>query len=260
MISLGVSTACLYPELTENAVEALAKAGVKTIEIFCNSPSECQPDYLKSLRCILDANGMQAVSMHPYTSFAEPFMLFTEYERRFVDTLEVYKAYFERMSLVGAGIFVLHGDRRDSKFPTELYFERYAALREAGRQAGVVVAQENVQRCRSHEISFIRSMRKYLEDEVDFVLDIKQAIRSKLSPFEVLEAMRGKVVHLHLNDHDTAHDCLLPGQGTFDFSVFFRALSEQNYQGAAVVEVYRQNYDTLVEVVNSLGYLKKFFF
>lgn len=257
MISLGVSTACLYPEVTEKAVGELAVAGVKTIEIFYNSPSECRPDYLKELKKVLDANGMRAVSMHPYNSFAEPFMMFTGYERRFTDTLEEYKTYFERMNLIGSTVFVFHGDRWDSKFPEERYFERFAALSEAGRQCGILVAQENVQRCRSREIGFLKRMRRFLKDEVCFVLDIKQAVRSGISPFEVLEAMSGRIVHLHLNDHDADRDCLLPGEGCFDFSAFFREVNQQGYQGAAVIEVYRQNYDMLAEVTDSLRFLEK---
>ena len=257
MISLGVSTACLYPEVTERAVDELAAAGVKTIEIFYNSPSEYRPEFLKELKKKLDSNGMRAVSMHPYNSFAEPYMLFTGYERRFTDTLEEYKTYFERMSLVGSTIFVFHGDRWDSKFPEERYFERFAALSEAGRQCGILVAQENVQRCRSRDIGFLQRMRRYLNDEVSFVLDIKQAVRSGYSPFEVLETMSGRIVHLHLNDNDNERDCLLPGKGSFDFSAFFQEAERQKYQGAAVIEVYRQNYDTLAEVTEALCYLKK---
>ena len=39
-MSIGVSTACFYPNLTEKSVEYLAKSGIKTIEIFFKSQSE----------------------------------------------------------------------------------------------------------------------------------------------------------------------------------------------------------------------------
>ena len=66
MISLGVSTACLYPEVTERAVDELAAAGVKTIEIFYNSPSEYRPEFLKELNLHI-----QFAKDHPELSTAK---------------------------------------------------------------------------------------------------------------------------------------------------------------------------------------------
>lgn len=258
MIKFGASTACFYPEVTENAVKQLANLNVKTIEIFYNSPSEYRTDFLMQIKKILDSYGMRAVSMHPYNSISEPFMFFTNYERRFTDTLEEYKIYFDQMHLLGSEIFVFHGDRYDSKFPIEQYYERFGKLSEAGKQHGIIVAQENVQRCRSREISFIEGMKKYLGDTVHFVLDVKQAIRSGLSPFDMLSAMGNQMVHLHINDNDASHDCLLPGEGTFDFESFFDQLKELQYHGAALIEVYRQNFNLPEEIACSLNFLKKF--
>lgn len=258
MIEYGVSTACFYPEVTENAVKQLAKLNVKTIEIFYNSPSEYQTGFLTEIKKILDTYGMRSISMHPYNSISEPFMFFTNYERRFTDTLEEYKTYFEQMHLVGSEIFVFHGDRHDSKFPVEQYYERFGMLSEVGKRQGIVVAQENVQRCRSRELSFIEGMKKYLGDAAHFVLDVKQAIRSNLSPFDMLSVMGRQMVHLHINDNDAAHDCLLPGAGDFDFKMLFAQLQQLDYSGAAIIEVYRQNFDQPEEISSSLNFLKKF--
>ena len=46
----GVSTACLYPMQTEEALETLAKMGIKTLEIFFNAPSELSKPFLRNLR------------------------------------------------------------------------------------------------------------------------------------------------------------------------------------------------------------------
>lgn len=257
MIRLGVSTACLYPEVTESAVKIIAKQNIDTIEIFFNSPSEFSPSYIRKLKEILDTYGVTAVSMHPFSSFSEPYMFFTDYERRFTDQLEQYKQYFDRMNLLGSRIFVFHGDRHDSKFPHESYFERFALLSAAGRQQGIIVAQENVARCKSREISFIRAMRAYLKDDVHFVLDLKQAVRAGVSPLEMLDAMDKKLVHLHLNDHTMREDCLLPGRGIFDFVLFFQKIKALRYSGAALIEVYRQNFGAMSEIAPSLAFLQK---
>ena len=65
MINFGASTACFYPEVTENAVKQLANLNVKSIEIFYNSPSEYRTGFLTEIKIILDSPGMHAVSMHP---------------------------------------------------------------------------------------------------------------------------------------------------------------------------------------------------
>ena len=49
-MSFGVSTACLYPQNTEDALEELGKLGVKPCEIFLNSPSETSPEFARILR------------------------------------------------------------------------------------------------------------------------------------------------------------------------------------------------------------------
>lgn len=256
MIQFGASTACLYPAETERALEQMGRLGIRQMEIFYNSPGEYETEFLKELKRILDYYGMDAVSMHPYDSFSEPYMFFTGYERRFRDQLERYRWYFEQMQIVGSKIFVFHGDRHDSVFPEEKYFERFAALAEAGKNGGVIVAQENVGRCKSRDPHFIRAMRNYLGDCVHFVLDLKQAVRGGYSPFEMLNAMGAQVVHLHLNDHEGEQDCLLPGKGKFDFVRFFHAVTELGYHGAALIEVYRQNFGDSIELLDSLRFLE----
>ena len=256
MIRFGVSTACLYPTETRQALEQLGKLGVRTAEIFYNAPSEYRTDFLRELKRMLDAFGMRAVSMHPYDSFSEPYMFFTGYERRFRDQLDRYSRYFEQMRLVGSEIFVFHGDRHDSPFPEAEYFERFAALVEAGERCGVLVAQENVQRCKSRDPRFIRAMRDALGEHARFVLDLKQAVRGGYSPFEMLEAMGEGLVHLHLNDHGEERDCLLPGQGQFDFHRFLRTVSDMGYDGAAVIEVYRQNFGEPAELADAVDFLE----
>ncbi len=257
MITLGASTACLYPMETERALEQMGKLGIKTVEIFYNSPSEYETNFIIKLKSILDYYGMTAISMHPYDSVTEPYMFFTDYRRRFVDGLECYRRYFEQMNRLGSEIFVFHGDRYDSCFAQQSYFERYAALYQLGRSFGITVAQENVQRCKSREPRFIREMTQQLGDQVRFVLDIKQAVRGGESPFEMLDVMAPKLVHIHLNDHDGAQDCLLPGQGKFNFSSFFQKLDTLHYHGTALIEVYRRNFHTEEEILDSLKFLRE---
>ena len=108
-MSYGISTSCLYPMQTEEALELLGKSGVKTCEVFLNSERETTPQFAKKLKNIADAHSVKIVSAHPFSSFSETFMLFSEYERRFYETLDFYKRFFETASVMGADIAVIHG-------------------------------------------------------------------------------------------------------------------------------------------------------
>ena len=256
-MNLGISSACLYPELTEKAVRFLCESGASEIEVFFNSACEMQGEILSEISHIVKANGTKVVSVHPFTSGFEPFMLFSDYERRFEDGLRFCKTYFEAMHTLGAEILVLHGDRKDSRHSDERYFERYLKLFREAKKEGICVAQENVCRCRSYELEFIENMKSALKDEVAFVLDLKQASRSGLDFKAVLSAMGDRLVHLHLNDCDEQNDCLLPGRGNRDFKELFEIFKNNGYKGSGVIEVYRQNFDKPSELIESLNYLNK---
>lgn len=254
-MNLGISSACFYPEITEKAVRYLCENGVPEIEIFFNSACEMKGKIFSEICHIVKANGTRVISVHPFTSGFEPFMLFSDYERRFEDGLEFCKTYFEAMNTLGAKIFVLHGDRFESHHSDERYFERFLKLFRMGKKEGIVVAQENVCRCRSRDIDFIKNMKETLSDEVAFVLDLKQATRSGHSYKDVFSAMGDRLVHLHLNDCDEQNDCLLPGRGNRDFKEFFEIEKESGYKGSAVIEVYRQNFGDYFELIQSLDFL-----
>ena len=257
-MEIGVSTACLYPELLEMSVETLGKIGVRNIEIFINTFSEMEPAFLRKIKSILSCYNMKVSSCHPFTSGLEPIMFFSEYGRRLDDILELYRRYFYTMNEFGAEIFVFHGDRRTSQISVAEYAENYSRLSELGRSFDITVTQENVERCKSGDLDFITDLRRQLKDNVAFTLDLKQALRSGLEPMEVAQAMGKCLAHIHLNDHDDLHDCMLPGFGGFSFQRLFSFLKQIDYQGAAMVEVYRKNYFNVNELAESIKIIQKF--
>lgn len=187
----GISTACFYPRLTERTVRELAERSVPCVEYFVNTLSEMDPAFVREQRRILDDAGTKVVSLHPFTCAFEPFMLFTRYERRLEDALDCHKHYFNAMNELGANIFVFHGDRWRGENPPstavsdEEYFERFARLRDLGRTFGVIVAQENVERCRSRNLNFLERMIAYLNGDAALVFDNKQAVRSGVDYREI---------------------------------------------------------------------------
>lgn len=90
----GVSTACLYPKLLEESVYDLALNGIAHTEIFVNTGSELERNYINGLASTLKQFEVTCRSLHPFTCAMEPMMFFSGYKRRVDDMLEFYKKVF----------------------------------------------------------------------------------------------------------------------------------------------------------------------
>ena len=239
----GISTACLYPMVLEKSFAALVSLGFRCFEVFVNTDSELREEYLGRIRRAADSSGSVIRSIHPFTSGFENFLLFSEYERRYLDGLEYYKRYFHACNLLGADILVLHGRRMERcGISDPEFFERYAELFALGRSFGVTVAQENVNLYASDSPLFLRNMRRACGSDCAFVLDIKQAVRGGADPYAVCAAMGEQIVHVHINDNGPASDCLLPGFGRMDYAKLMSMLRGFGFDGSLIIEVYRKSF------------------
>lgn len=251
----GVSTACLYPQLLEDSLSSLMQHKVKNTEIFINTHSELKSDFIQMLRSILSDSGASCTALHPFTCPAEPMMFFSMYERRVDDIIDYYKYFFEAMNKLDAKIFVFHGNKYLTPAPYEHYFERFARLAETAADFGVTAAQENVARCQSRSLDFMKAMAAYLGDKAKFVLDVKQAVRSDEDPFEIANALGNRIIHVHMSDHGDNGDCLAPGKGSFDIKGFLTLLRNKGFDGSVMLELYRNNFSDTQELAESCKYL-----
>lgn len=255
-MAIGISTSCLYPLLTEKSLETLGRMGIKTCEIFLNSYGETSTDFAKELLKIKNEYGMKVASIHPFSSFSETHMLFSEYKRRFDDGLDFYKRCSETAAVLGAKVLVIHGSKFPAKINDDGYFERFGKLVEAGREYGITVCQENVHSHFSESPEFLKKMRAYLKDDFRMVFDVKQAVRSGYNPLEFAEEFKNEIAHVHLSDHIPGLDCLPPGTGKFAFKKLFDIMKSVNYSGDYVIELYRSNYGEPEELIKALRYLQ----
>ncbi len=251
-MNIGISTASLYPELLENSLQFLGEKGVKHTEIFLNTFSEMSPEFISKLRGIRDSYGMKITALHPFTSGYEPFFLFQNYTRRVEDGFGLYKRFFNIAASLGAEHFVLHGDRVGGVLSDGEYFERFARLAEAASFEGIVLTQENVNGYRSADPEFIRKMVDVLGNRAIFTFDVKQTVRAGFSPWEVYDAMRGHIAHIHLSDNKEGNECMLPGKGEFKFEKLFRIALADGFDGAALIEVYNNAYKDPDELMVAL--------
>lgn len=244
----GVSTACFYPEETESALAALAEGGVAATEIFLNCASELDPAYLRDLRRTADDAQMQILSVHPFTSGMEPMLFFSSYARRYADGREFYRRYWQAANILGAQIVVFHGCGVKKPVTMSEYVERYGTLLEDAKREGVTLCHENVTRCMSRSADFFRELSRQLP-QARYVLDVKQAVRAGEDVFALAQAMGERILHVHMSDHNAGRDCLSIGEGVFNISKFLLLLDSLGFDGGAVVELYRENYHGLVELL-----------
>lgn len=251
MLKAGVSTACLYPKVIEEALYDFALAGIEHVELFINSHSEIKRNFVLSMKDIMKRFDMTCSSIHPYTSEMEPMMLFSPYERRVNDMIEYYKSFFSAMQLLGASIFVVHGNKPFGTPDNNLYFERFQRLVEVGKSFGIYVTLENVARCTSSSLNFLKQFCDALGNDAFITLDIKQAVRSKENPFTILRELSSHIAHVHISDHGEYGDCLQIGKGHFAVKKFLKELSDVNPDCSVILELYRSGFSDVPDLANN---------
>lgn len=255
-MNIGISTASFYPLETEKALEKVASEGVSHTELFFNATCEMKKDFVDLLDRIRKEYKITVTSVHPTMSMAESYVFFSDYKRRYDEGIETYKRYTEIAAQLGAKYLIMHGGKPNNVMDGYGYCERFLSVSEAVKAGGVELLQENVVNHRAGSIEFLKLMAAELQDNVGFCLDVKQSIRGGYSPLDAFNAVSKNIKHLHISDHTANMDCLLPGNGDFDFKTFFREVTEKGFKGDAVIEVYRNAYNDYSEVFSSLGKLK----
>lgn len=247
----GMSSACFYPLETEKSVRLCGEMGFKNIEIFVNAPCELKGNLLNEIKNEVSYYGLNVVSVHPFTSFAESFTLFGSYKRRVDDTVELYKHFFQFANEMNSKIFVLHGAKTMHTADGTDYFERFAKLRDTGKQFGVTVSQENVVNFRSQSVDFIKRMNDYLGGDFAMTLDLKQCRRAGESPLDFIEAIGDKIVNVHISDYNLQSDCLPPFEGNENFKKIIKALKEKGYNGKYLIELYSNCFNDKEQIITA---------
>ena len=93
--------------------------------------------------------------------------------------------------------------------------------------------------------------------EAQFVLDTKQAHMAGFMPEELLEAMGGRVRHVHALDVAAEGGLCLPGQGTIDWLGLMAKLRAQGFNGTVVLEPYDYLARNGAALTASVMYLKE---
>ena len=260
-MEIGLSSACFYPNVdTENSIKKMKELGFNHGEIFLNSPSEYEDEFLKMLLEKKELYEFNVNSVHAFSGSFEPY-LFDKYDRRRKDMLKNFKDVCKAAKVLGARYYTFHGMRNtdfnelDTKFVIDIYNElSYIAM-----ESGIKLAQENVSWCMSSNLKFLNFLSESCMHPIYFTLDLKQAYKANVSVEKYIEVMGRNIVNLHINDRDENSPCLLPGNGNLNYEDIARSLKNVMYSGKGIIEVYSNNYmnfDELIQAKNLV--LKKF--
>ena len=254
LMEIGISSSCFFPLETEKSFLKLAEMGAKTAEIFFNSEIELSGKIFETIKKVKEDNGITIRSIHPFTSYAEPFILFGSYKRRITEGIEYYKQYFEAAEKLGAECVVLHGGNK-GKHNDEDYFESFRMLCDAAKPYGVLPVHEIVNRRSASDIEFLKKLQKEFEDEFKIVLDTKQCRRCGVDEFEIINTFPNDIMQVHISDFDETRDCIPPGEGKYDFKKLFDSLQAVGYDKSAIIELYNWGYSDEIQIKNSKVYL-----
>lgn len=235
MISIGMSTSCVFPQGVEAAFRVGRQAGYDGIEVMVSGDVLTQ-----NATALLDFS--QKYSMPVLAIHAPVLLLTTNVWGR--DAAVKLEKSAELAAAVGARSVVVHPPFR---WQTEYALNFEKIIRRVGQSTGIEMCVENM-----FPWSVAgKSMKAYapspdpLDLDVDHMtLDFSHASLSGRDSLEFAMAMGPKLRHIHLCDGTKSADQgnmfdehLVPGRGTQPVAETLKFLGESGWDGQIVAEV-----------------------
>lgn len=256
-MELGISTASFFSkEVTENSLDIIKKLGINLCEVFLTTFCEYKKEFVEEL--VKRKNGIDVYSIHTLNVQFEP-ELFNLAKRTREDSEVFFKQAAVAAKLLKAKYYTFHGITRLKKTPYSLDFERIGKrVDELDEMLSAIgdgcrIAYENVHWTCFSAPEFIIQLKKH--SNVKTCLDIKQAMQSKISVYDYIDAMGDRLANVHVCDYDESGKLFVPGKGSFNFEKLFRKLYEIGYNGPVIMELYAGNYNNYDEIREGYEYL-----
>jgi sugar phosphate isomerase/epimerase len=258
-MKIGISTASLFGRRhTEDALNFLSQSKADTTEIFLESYCEYNKefgDYLATLKGDIDVH-----SVHTLTTQFEP-QLYSVNERAQIDSFKLLESTMQAAQSVKAKYWTFHGAARIKRTPITINFDRVATITqdiiERLKKYNVTLAYENVHWCYYNYVGFFSELRKRTVG-LKGTLDIKQAWQSNISYKDLIDEMKSDIVTVHVSDKGEDGKMCLPGKnGLTDFDDLFNRLHSVGFDGAVLLEVYKDDFKSESELFCSVDYLKE---
>lgn len=265
----GMSTACFFGRVyNEEALRIMGEMGVRDAELFFSTHGEYQPSYLHQVRTVCDRYGLRIRSVHAVGTAFEPQLL-SFHERQFEEAMLTYHEVLAAAQFLGAAAYVFHGPmylKRARRFAPDYGFAgaRVSMLADIASSYGVALCYETVHWCWYHFPQFARELLRHVtSDNLYFTLDLKQAAQSGYSPIEYIDAMDGRLKHVHLCDFTEQPDgsimpCL-PFSGQTGWEAIRRRLEQISFDGWLMLEVYMNDYKSYEQLWENYEKVRQFF-
>lgn len=260
-MEIGISTASLYMrQYNEEAVKTIASCGVKTCEIFLETFSEYNRAFGETLA--REKGALNVNSVHLFTTQIEP-QLFNENERTRADSFRFLSGVMDAANAFGAKYYTFHGTARYKKGTQsgkyddfEKMGKRLEEIRAVCESYGVALSLETVEWGTYNRPGVFTQLKKRCKKLLG-VLDVKQVRVSGYDEKEYIEEMKDNISHVHLSDIDADGRTCLPGRGTYDFTDLFLRLKDVGFNGAAIIEAYKEDFKEVEELKRSAEYLQE---
>lgn len=255
-MKVGISTASLFQRKhTEDALEFLYKNSVPCAEVFLESYCEYNAEFGDLLNSV--KGDLPIHSVHVLTTQFEP-QLYSLNDRAKADSFKLLDSAMQVANKIGAKYYTFHGGARFKKTPFKMDYQRVGEITQeiinVCEKYGVSLAYENVHWGYYNYIGFFKNIKPYAKN-LKATLDIKQARQSNISYAEFINEMSNDIVTVHLSDVDENGKMCLPGKGITDFKDLFKRLSAVGFDGALILEVYKNDFNDYKELFSSLDYV-----
>lgn len=255
----GISTASLFlRKNTEEALPLIQDLGVYNAEVFLTTFSEYREAFAKE---VAKTKGkVQVNSVHTLNTNFEP-QLFHASERVRADAYYWLEEVCKSAQVLGAKYYTFHGtarfkrsakDGRTDNFPN--FIQGFTEICSRAEKYDVTLCLENVEWATYNRVGVFSTIANEVP-ALRGVLDVKQARISEIPYEKYLEEMGEKITHVHASDIDTQGKMCLPGRGIFDFDTLVKRLKDVGFTGKILLEVYRNDFDTVDQLKTSCQYL-----
>ena len=252
----GVSTASLFlREFNEDALTVLNGLGVRSTEVFLTTFSEYTEEFARLL--LARRGALKVNSVHLLNTQFEP-QLFGQHPRAKADAFRILDGAMASARIFGAERYTFHGITRLKKNSAPPDYKKtgksFCEISECCAAHGVRLCLENVHWAFYNEPGIFGRVREYCPD-LSGVFDVKQG-RLSCYPYQMyIKDMEGCISHVHLSDVNERGKICLPGKGTFDFEECLRRLKDAGFDGAALIEVYANDYGDYRELKQACDYI-----
>lgn len=253
---VGLSSAAFYGRMeTEEEAAHTAALGVSCCEVFLETFSEYSGDFGRKVRARLGET--PCVSVHPKGTQFESDLFGRSY-RQVEDAMAWFAGVCDAGKALGAKYYIFHGPPglHGPMAPGKIHAlaPTMARLRDIAGARRMEVLWENVYWCALRTPEQVAEAIA-LVPETRFTLDIKQAYRAGVTPEVMLDAMGGRLRHVHALDRRADGSLCLPGEGDVDWPGIICRLKAMGYDGDIILEPYESQARDEAALVRSLRYL-----